>query len=366
MRVGLIGTSWWADSMYLPALAEHPRGAITAICGRDLNRAAEVARDWSVDTVTDDALGLIESGDIDAVIIASSNQSHHPYCMAALDARIHVLCEKPIGLTTAEADELAARAAPLDLATMVPFTYRWMPTNRWFKQLIDDGYIGRPYHLAMRYYTGYARDSEYKWRFDPAVAGSGVLGDLGSHWLHLARWFFGEVVEIGAMTSTLVPRDARPDGDHYEPAEDSAVINARFANGAYCALQVSAVCWEGTDFNQTHHFEAHGSDGTLYSVNDWSATQEVRGVRAAEPGPAALLPVPDQLWDGVRRDRVHDTYRDVFRTTESMTREWLTAASRRQPIEPDLAEGARVQRLVDAAVASAADGGRLQDVAPPT
>ena len=69
---------------------------------------------------------------------------------------------------------------------MVPFTYRNMPTNQFVKQLIDDGYVGRPYHLSMRYFAGYARDGAYAWRFDEAKAGSGILGDLGSHWLDMA------------------------------------------------------------------------------------------------------------------------------------------------------------------------------------
>jgi hypothetical protein len=139
----------------------------------------------------------------------------------------------------------------------------------------------------------------------------------------------------------------------------------RFESGAYGTLQVSAVCWEGTDFNQTHHLDLHGADGTLYAYNDWSNVQEVRGLRANEPGPAAVMEIPDSVWGDARRDRVHDTYRDVFRVDRRMIGEWVDAVRYgRQvdgPLAPDLAEGARVQHLLELAARSAAGDGRLLD-----
>ena len=82
-----------------------------------------------------------------------------------------------------------------------------------------------------------------------------------------------------------------------------------------------------------------------------------RGVRRGEPGPAAVLPIPDDIWNGVRRDNVHDTYRDVFRNTDAMTRAWITAISEGGHVRPDFSDGLAVQRVVDAAVDSAGAGG---------
>jgi hypothetical protein len=75
-----------------------------------------------------------------------------------------------------------------------------------------------------------------------------------------------------------------------------------------------------------------------------------------------VLPVPDRFWQGARRSPVHDTYRDVFRKGDSMARSWVDAVADRRPCQPDFAEGARVQALVEAAIASAASDGRLIDV----
>ncbi len=359
VRIGVLGTSWWADSMYLPALAAHPDAEIVGLCGRNPATTSALAARWSIPWASTDSDGFLDPRRLDAVVVATSNDSHERLTMTALDRGLHVLCEKPIATNVAAAERMAARAAETGAITLVPFTYRYMPTNQHVKRLIDDGFVGRPFHLNLRYFTGFAREGEYRWRFDTELAGSGVLGDLGSHWLHLARWLLGEVTEIGCITSRFIEREPRPDGTDYERSEDSALMTVRFENGAYGTLQVSAVCWEGTDFNQTHHLDLHGSDGTIYSYNDWSTVQEVRGVRAGAPGPAAIMPIPDDIWRGARRDRVHDTYRDVFRRNGAMIGDWVEAVRNGAPCSPDLGEGARVQFLLDLAQQSAASDGRL-------
>jgi len=358
VRVGMIGTSWWADSMYLPALAAHAQATVASVCGRDPSRTDEFARRWDIPHATTNVDELFDQ-DLDAVVVATSNESHESLTLAALDRGLHVLCEKPLSLTPESADAMAARAVEVGATTLVPFTYRYMPTNQYLKRLISDGYVGRPFHLNLRYFTGYAREPGYNWRFDSELAGSGVLGDLGSHWLDLARWLFGEITAIGAVTERFYERPDRPDGSSYTRSEDSAVMTVRFESGAYGTLQTSAVCWEGTAFNQTHHIDAHGSDGTLYSLNDWETVQEVRGLRAAEAGPSRSMPIPDDIWGGSRRDRVHDTYKDVFRSSGAMVGDFIDAVKEGRTCEPDFAEGARVQHLLSLALQSAELDGRL-------
>jgi predicted dehydrogenase len=358
IRVGVIGTSWWADSMYLPALTAHRDATVASVCGRDPARTREFARQWDIPHSTTAVDELLDQS-LDAVVIATSNESHEHLTLAALDRGLHVLCEKPLSLTPGSAAAMAARAREVGAITLVPFTYRYMPTNQFLKRLISEGYLGRPFHLNLRYFTGYAREPGYNWRFDSERAGSGVLGDLGSHWLDLARWLFGEITEIGAVTSAFYDRPDRPDGSGYTRAEDSAVMTVRFESGAYGTLQTSAVCWEGTAFNQTHHIDAHGSEGTLYSLNDWETVQEVRGLRAGAAGPSSALTIPDDIWKGARRDRVHDTYKDVFRSSGAMVGDFVDAVRDERPCAPDFDVGARVQQLLALASQSAALDGRL-------
>lgn len=360
IRVGIIGPGWWSEVMYVPALRDHPNAELVAVYGRDRARTEAFARANDIDRVYTDVEELCGSGEVDAVIVATSNRTHHRFTLSALDAGLHVLCEKPLAMDVAEADEMAARAEATGRICHVPFTYRWMPTSRWVKRLLDEGWIGTPRHLNLRYYTGYARGDEYLWRLDRGEAGdAGVLGDIGSHFVDLARWFFGEVEAVTCVTSHHIARGPRPDGVAYEQLDDGGTIILEFAGGAQGVVTVSAVCVEPSPFGQSHHFDLHGSDGTLYALNDWNRIQRVQGAKA---GDAELrdLPIPDDIWgDGVRRTPVADTYRDTFRSTDALTRGWLRAIADGRPFPPDFATGAAVQRVIAAADRSAREARRV-------
>ena len=346
--------------MYLPALAAHPDAEVVAVCGRSPESTDQFATQWGIKHAFTDPTLMMASVPMDAVIIATSNDGHHPLAISAMRRGMHVLCEKPLALDADQAAAMAELAGVNKLITMVPFTYRYMPMNQWVKRLVATGYVGRPLHINMRYYASFGFDDSYSWRFDRSVAGAGIIGDLGPHWIDLARWFLDDAeVSVSALATTFTDRAARPNGADYERLEDSAVMNVRYRSGAYGVLHTSAVCWEGSDFNQTHHLDLHGSDGTVYAYNDWSTVQEVRGVRANALGPAAVMPIPDEIWGHARRDRVHDTYRDVFRGGGAMIGDWVDAVRDGVTCSPDLHEGARVQFLLDLALQSAASDGRL-------
>lgn len=352
VRVGIVGTSWWADSMYLPALASHPDAHVVAVCGRDPTKADDFATRWSIPQVFCDPAEMIEKGKLQALIVASANDSHYAITMAALRAGLHVLCEKPLALSYAQALEMATLATQKGVKHMTPFTYRYMPTTRYLKALIDEGYLGRPYHLNMRYYTGFGRGSDYVWRFDVGKAGAGALGDIGSHFLYLATWFFGKVEALSCQLGFMVERPPRnPEGRPYERGDDLATLVLSFANGAQGVVQLSTLAYEDTAFGQTHQMEFHGSEGTLHHVIDWDHEQRLSGARLGQ-GAVKPLSVPDRYWNGLRRDSVHNTYRDVFRTQNVMARQFVSAIVTDAPLEPNFYDGAYVQRLVQAGVIS--------------
>jgi predicted dehydrogenase len=261
-------------------------------------------------------------------------------------------------MTVEQAREMTEAAERAGIVTMCPFTYRFMPLNRYLKELVDEGYLGRPYHLDLRYYAGYGRSGEYAWRFDLGEAGAGVGGDLGSHWVYFARWFYGEIVAVTAVFGHAMVRPPRPDGAPYEQGEDSAMMLLEFASGATGSIHVSAVAHEPSPFRQRHEIDLHGSDGTLRAVCDWSSIQRVEGSRAGEPA-MHELPIPDRLFAGARRDPVGDTYRDTFRDHDVMARGFVTAIATGAAASPDFRDGLAVQRVIDAAVRSAREGRRV-------
>ncbi len=316
-----------------PRWPQHPHGHVTAIAGR---AAPALAAQWGIQHAFDSYEELLCSGLVDALIIATRNDQHCPLALAALERGLHVLCEKPLGLTYAEAAQMAARAAAKGAICMTPFTYHYMPVARYLKTLIDGGYLGRPYHLNFRYFTGFGRQGGYNWRFDQNVSGSGALGDIASHFLFLAWWFYGDITAVCAELGRLVERaPLDPTGKPYPQADDNAMLLLKFANGAQGLIHASTVAGEETPFGQLHELDFHGDGGTLHARVDWDREQSIHGARVGEGAPK-LLPIPEQIWQGARHDTVHNTYRDVFRTQETMARQWVTAIAHGQPVRPGL------------------------------
>ena len=365
IEIGIVGTSWWVDAMYLPALQNTLQAEVVAICGRNRERAEERAAQWQISNVFTDYREMLASGLFEAVIVASSNASHYEITMAALAHDLHVLCEKPLALNYGDSAEMAAVAAAKNRITMTPFTYRNMPSTRYIKELIDNGFIGQPYHLHLRYYAGFGRDgSKYNWRFDKGAAGSGALGDIGSHFLYLAEWFYGEIEAVCANLGTFIERPVlTPDGKPYEQGDDTAMLMLRFKNGAHGMVHATTLAYENTSFGQQHEMDFHGSGGTLRHVIDWNNRQQISGGRVGEET-VNNIAIPDHIWGDLRRDDVIHTYKDVFRKEGRMVREFVEAVAEGRPASPDFADGARIQRVIEAALRSAECGAwvRVADV----
>jgi predicted dehydrogenase len=360
VRIGIAGTSLWADAMYLPAITGHPLADVRCIVGgRRPEHTREFADQWGIPRAYDRLADMLDAEELDALLVLTDNKSHHAATLAALERGLAVLCEKPLGLNARQAREMTEAAAAAGVTTMAPFTYRFMPANAYLKELLDEGFLGQPYHLNLRYYSGYGRSGAYAWRFDVGEAGAGILGDLGSHWVYMARWFFGEIRAVRAAWSHLVPRDPRPDGAPFEAADDAVILLVEFENGALGSLHMTSLAHEPGPFGQRHEIDLHGSGGTLRAVCDWRTIQRVEGCRADEADPHEM-PIPEHIWKGARRDTVHNTYRDVFRTQETMTRAFVTAVAEGRPASPDFADGLAVQRVLEAADRSARQGRRVE------
>jgi predicted dehydrogenase len=362
VKIGMIGAGGWPKVMHLPALMGCSQAKVVAVFDVIPELTQALAQTYNIPHTFTDYHELLDSGVCEAVIVATPNDTHYPVVMDALDRGLHVMCEKPLALNYAQASAMAAKAAKQALITCVPFTYRYMPSTRYLKRLIDDGYLGQPYHLHMRYYGGFARDpGQYLWRFDVKRAGSGALADVGSHFLHLAEWFNGPIQAVCAQLSAFIDRAPTDlQGQPYERADDSAMLMLRFKNGAQGLVHATVVAYEKTyaneyNFDQVHEWDFHGSDGTLRQVIDWDFRQQITGDRVGD-GPKRELPVPDEYWGAARRGRVIETWEDVFRTQGHLVCEWVRAVATGQQMVPGFADGARTQLLLDAAAESAKTG----------
>ena len=350
VKVAIIGTSWWSDAMYLPALQNHERAELVAVVGRNLERTESFAKRWNIPQyfVCMEDLYTIE---FDALIIATDNRSHYPLVIKALEKGKHVLCEKPFGLNASEAKDMLDLAEEKKLVNMVPFTYRYMPFIHYIRDLVHEGYLGKPYHLNLRYFASYGRDEAYSWRFDEDEGGEGVISDLGSHCIHLARWILGDIRRVSCQLQVNESRP-HPQGKKYRQECDGAFLQLEFKSGAMASIHLSTVAYEDTSFGETQGLEIHGSEGTLHGYCDYNHVHIVEGARQGE-GPCKELSIPEKYLEGLRQDNVHNMYKDIFRKSDTMARSFISAIAASSDCEPDFKEGWEVRRVIDAAKESA-------------
>lgn len=342
VRVGVIGTSSYTESMHLTNMKSHPDARLRAICGRNTTRAEALAQKFDIPAVYADYREMIASDELQAVVIASPDDQHYAMTMDVLDAGLHVICEKPMAMTVEQARAMHARAVAADVTHMIYFTWRWLPVARYVRRLIDDGYIGRCFHCNIRYTVGFARTARYLWRLDPARA-NGILGDLGSHALDLAQWYVGPIDRVSAHLAALTDHPGL-DGEAMEPANDSAVLAVTFANGAQGVIQLTALAHIG-ERNQDLHIVLHGDAGTL-EVDLAFNGGEIRGVRAGEAEQFKTLTVPEDIAGGVDpRNPLQ-----VFTQQSVGDRLFIDAVVHGRLIEPSFYDGMTVQVVIDAAL----------------
>lgn len=198
LRVGLIGYGYAGQTFHAPLIAGVPGLELAAVSSRD---AARVHADWPAVEVLADAHSLIARADLDLVVIASPNDSHHPLAHAALTAGRNVVVDKPFTLTLAQARELAALAQARGRLLSVFHNRRWDGDFLTLRALVERGELGRIVHLESAFdrYRPVVRD---RWR-ESAEPGAGLWFDLGPHLLDQALQLFGTPQAIALDQAVL-------------------------------------------------------------------------------------------------------------------------------------------------------------------
>jgi D-xylose 1-dehydrogenase (NADP+, D-xylono-1,5-lactone-forming) len=184
LRWGVLGAASIARRQVIPAIQASATGRVVAIASRERARAEELARSARIDNVFDDYQSLLNSADVDAVYIPLPNSEHHRWTIAAAQAGKHILCEKPLALNAAEAQEMVDAAANAGVLLAEAFMYRHHPLVSKVLELINSGAIG-DLRLIRATFT-FAMDRDHDIRLDPALGG-GALMDVGCYGINLAR-----------------------------------------------------------------------------------------------------------------------------------------------------------------------------------
>jgi predicted dehydrogenase len=311
---------------------------LVSISGRDQAAASEVADrygwaevtgDWR-EQVADERVGIFDNG--------GPNALHAEPTIAAARAGKHVLCEKPLGLDAAESWEMWRAAAEAGVVHLCGFNYRFVPAIRRARDLIDTGVLGDLVHVRARYLQSWGWDAPGDvWRFDRAQAGTGAIGDLGTHVIDLVRYLAGEIVSVSALVRTYVEG---------REVDDAFVATIELEGGAIGTLEASRLARGRVNQNT---FELNGSRGSI--AFDLERIDELL---VSEGGPYCAERVTGDWFPPGHTLGWGDTF-----TLE--VERFLRAIAGEEPVAPHAAtfeDGYRAAEVADAIARSSASGRR--------
>ncbi|MEQ8922299.1 MAG: Gfo/Idh/MocA family oxidoreductase [Roseovarius sp.] len=329
---------------------------------------AEAARQrFGFDEASSDWRAVIARDDIDVIDICTPNNVHAEIAIAAAKAGKHIICEKPLARGGEEAKSMLDAVEAAGVIHMVAFNYRRTPAVALAKKYIDDGRIGRILNFRGTYLQDWSADPDgpLSWRFQKKIAGSGAIGDIGTHVVDLAHYLVGPIAAVSALTPTYVktrPLQAggvdklgaseknadAPRGD--VDVDDEVVSMLKFENGAIGSLEATR---NGYGRNNFITLEIHGTKGSIlfnYERRDELQVMfaddpaDARGFRTVYTGTAhpygeGLWPIP-ALGIGYSETKIIECY-DFFKAI----------ASGEQP-SPNFADGYLTELVADALITS--------------
>lgn len=217
IRVGIIGCGEIANGVHITGLLGCKDAVITALCDIDSKALSDTSArlGLGVDCLFTDYKELLKSGLVDAVSICTPNNMHFPIAMEAVKVGIPYAVEKPVTINEEEAEILNRATKEKGLPHMVCFSYRFKAAARCARQLIQEGKLGKLFHVYASYLQSWAtKDQPYYWRFEKAQTGSGTLGDLGCHIIDLVRFITGqEYKSVTAAAGIIVKERKALDSD---------------------------------------------------------------------------------------------------------------------------------------------------------
>ncbi|HET6384487.1 MAG TPA: Gfo/Idh/MocA family oxidoreductase [Armatimonadota bacterium] len=243
------------------------------VCGRDAAGVSQAADQLGWREHATSWREVIARDDIGLVDITTGNDTHCEIALAAAAAKKHILCEKPLAMTVAEARQMLDAAEKAGVRHMVNFNYRKVPAVQFARKLIQEGAVGKIYHWRAVYLQDWIVDPNFPlvWRLKKELAGSGAHGDINAHIIDLSRFLVGEIAEVSGLMTTFIKQRPEPTsmtgisataGEKMGEVtvDDAAAFIARFENGAIGAFEASRFATGHKNFNS---FEVNGSEGSL-------------------------------------------------------------------------------------------------------
>ncbi|WP_226963578.1 Gfo/Idh/MocA family protein [Nostocoides sp. F2B08] len=383
LGIGMIGYAFmgrahsqgWrnARSFFSPPLL--PRLAVVA--GRDEAAASETARRFGWESVETDWRDVIERDDVQVVDICTPGDTHVEIAVAALRAGKHVLCEKPLANTVAEAVEMVEAAEVAEAAgvlSMVGFTYRRVPAIAHARDIVASGRLGDIRHVRAQYLQDWLVDPNVplSWRLRKDRAGSGALGDIGAHIIDLVQFVTGDrLTGVSALTETFVRHrplatggaglsaTANGAGDVGEvTVDDAAIFISRLAGGALATFEATRFA---TGRKNSIRLEINGSDGSLaFDFEDMNVLHVLRGEDPDAGFTRVLVTEPEHPYLAGWWPAGHVLGYEHGFTHQAV--DLLTDISQGRPPRPSFRDGLVVQQVLEAVEQSAAHGAAWTEI----
>lgn len=353
---------------------------MAVVAGRDAAKVAAAAARLGWRESETDWKALVARDDVDLVDVCTPGDTHAEIAITALRAGKHVLCEKPLANSVAEAEAMvAAAAAASDRVAMVGFTYRRVPAIQLARRLVVEGRIGQVRHVRAQYLQDWIADpaTPLSWRLDRTKAGSGALGDIGAHVVDLAQFITGEAVTgVSAVLETFVRE--RPVAESFTglsgsgsssgatgpvTVDDAAVFLGRMSGGGLASFEATRFAYGRKN---AIRLEINGSAGSL--AFDFEDMNVLHFFDASEPAVTAgfrriVVTEPEHAYVGAWWPAGHGLgYEHAF-THQAV--DLVRGLAAGEHPTPTFADGLQVQRVLDAVERSAADESRWTPVAAP-
>jgi predicted dehydrogenase len=315
---------------------------LKVLCGRNRPKLEAMASQWGWQEVATDWQEVVGRPDLHLVDVAVPNALHAEIAIAAAQAGKIVLCEKPLAMSLEEAERMAKAVARVP--NLVWFNYRRVPAVAFAKRLIGEGRLGNIFHYRAWYLNQSGNDPSKAagWRYRRSEAGSGAIGDLLSHCVDLALHLNGNISELCATTHTFAPR---------RDVDDAAMLMVQFANGSVGTLEASRY---GVGCRNRNSFEINGSKGMLrFDLEDMNRLEFFDATDAPnlQAKRNLLITGPDHPYAENFWKPGHEIgYEHTFIATLG---DFLQSLERTERFRPDFADGAEVQRILDAVERSA-------------
>jgi predicted dehydrogenase len=352
LRVGVIGTGF--GRAHVRAFSAHPRATVSAVCSTDAGRAAAVAAELGVPLSYGDYRALLTEAPVDAVVVTAPPDLHAVIASAAFDAGKHVLCEKPLTSTLADARMLLERARASGLVHAVDQWLRYTPGSLWTKQLLADGAIGQPLSLVdsihpdvSAYFANPTASPNKNGWFSRRAGSGGFFLATGPHLLDRLLWYFGSPTWVAGHVHTAIPEVTLADGGRLRcDAPDSFHALVSFAERPLAVVQCAPTASAGMPLR----LEIHGTDGSILLAGD-NIGATVRIARGREKD-YADAPAPERLTGQPAPSGVHAPL-------YAMVDRFVRAVLDGEPASPSFEDGYRTQHVIESIQLSSDEGRRL-------